>query len=131
MDSEIMAVGGYSEVGRNMTALRVGDDVVIFDMGLQLDNYIKLTEEADIVNLSSNRLIKVGAVPDIEQLGKWRKKVRAIIPSHAHLDHIGAIPFLSNRFSAPIICTPFAAAGLEGTLRNEKITLKNPIQCLN
>jgi len=45
MSVEIVAIGGYGEVGKNMTAVRVDDEVVLLDMGLHLPNYIALTEE--------------------------------------------------------------------------------------
>src|SRR3989338_6022986 len=108
---EICAVGGYNEIGKNMTAIRVDDEVVIIDMGLHLDNYIKYTEdeEEDIVEISANELAKVGAIPNDSVIKDWRDKVKAIIPTHAHLDHVGALIFLSNKYNAPILCTPFTA----------------------
>jgi len=48
--------------------------------------------------------------------------VKAIIPSHAHLDHIGAIPYLADKYDADIICTPFTAAVIKSILSDEKIT---------
>ncbi len=128
---EICAVGGYNEVGKNMTAIKVGDDVVILDMGIHLENYIRYTEDEDIRNLSAKELIREGAIPDISVIDKWRKKVKAIIPTHAHLDHVGAIPFLSNKFNAPILCTPFTSAVINAIIRDEKIKLKNKIKTLN
>ena len=50
---EICTVGGYNEVGRNCTAVRVDDEVVLFDLGLQLDKYITYTEERDDVKVYS------------------------------------------------------------------------------
>ncbi|MFH1133986.1 MAG: RNase J family beta-CASP ribonuclease [Nanoarchaeota archaeon] len=128
---ELLAVGGYDEVGRNMTALKVGEQVVLFDMGVHLENYIRLTEDEDIIRLSPELLIKENAVPNITKLGAWQKKVCAIIPTHAHLDHVGAIPLLSNQFDADIICTPFASAVIRSIVRDEGLKLKNKIRELN
>ena len=130
---EIRAVGGYNEVGKNMTAVKVGDDVVIIDMGLHLDNYIRCTEteDDDLIEISAHRLIKAGAIPDDSVIHDWKDNVRAIIPTHAHLDHVGALIFLSNKYSAPILCTPFTAEVIKTISKDEKIRLKNNVKVLN
>jgi len=127
---EICTVGGYNEVGKNMTAVNVDGEVVIFDMGIHLESYIKYTEDEDIINVDPSELIKVGAVPDITKIEKWRDKVKAIIPTHAHLDHIGAVPYISSNYDAPILGTPFTIAVLKSILKDEKITIKNKIMKL-
>jgi ribonuclease J len=127
---EICTVGGYNEVGKNMTAVNVDGEVVIFDMGIHLESYIKYTEDEDIINVDPSELIKVGAVPDITKIEKWKDKVKAIIPTHAHLDHIGAVPYISSNYDAPILGTPFTIAVLKSILKDEKITIKNKIMKL-
>lgn len=126
---EICAVGGYGEVGKNMTAVKIDDEVVIFDMGLHMPNYVKYTEEelGEFVKINASDLKRVKAIPDDSVIRDWRSKVKAIIPSHAHLDHIGAIPYLANNYNANIICTPFTAAVIKSILRDEKINLSNKI----
>ncbi|MBT7903374.1 RNase J family beta-CASP ribonuclease [Candidatus Woesearchaeota archaeon] len=131
MTLQICGVGGFNEVGKNMTAVRVDDEVVILDMGLHLDAYVNYTEDADNVDLSAYALSKIGAIPDIEPIKKWKKLVKAIIPTHAHLDHVGAIPFMSNKFTSPIICTPFTAEVIFRICKDEKIKLNNEIKVLN
>src|SRR3989338_10673786 len=128
---EIFAIGGYNEVGKNMTAIKSGNEIVILDMGIHLDNYIKYTQDEDIENLKESELRKAGAVPDDTQIYGLRDEVVAIIPTHAHLDHVGAIPFCSNKYNAPIICTPFTAAVIKAIVRDEKINLRNEIKSLN
>ncbi|RLE38654.1 ribonuclease J [Candidatus Woesearchaeota archaeon] len=129
----IKTIGGYNEVGKNMTAIKCGNDVVIFDMGLHLENYIRVTEDeqGDIKNITVSRLLKAGAIPDVRKLGDWKSKVKAIIPTHAHLDHVGAIHFLARKFDAPIICTPFTKAVIKTILKDEKIRLDNEIKSIN
>jgi len=129
---EIRAIGGYGEVGKNMTAVKVDDEVVIFDMGLHLPNYIKFTEEEgeNVTKFSSKALQGVGAIPGDSLIHDWKDHVQAIIPSHAHLDHIGAIPYLAKKYSAPVICTPFTAAVIKTILKDEKIKLPNQIKTL-
>src|SRR3989339_822317 len=132
MGIEIRAVGGYNEVGRNMTAVKVDDQVIILDMGLHLEPYIAYTEDEDFGrSLSREELLKVGAVPDDRVIDGWRDKVRAIIPTHAHLDHVGALPYLAKRYKAPILCTPYTKEIIKAILADEKIALKNDIRVLN
>ncbi|MBR9690635.1 MBL fold metallo-hydrolase [Candidatus Woesearchaeota archaeon] len=131
MALEICAVGGYGEVGRNMTAVRYEDEVVILDMGLHLDNYIHYTEDEDIHDITGQELLDVGAVPDISKIKMWKKKVKAIIPGHAHLDHIGAVPFLAKEFDAPILLTPYSAAVLNEISTDNKIPIYNKVKVLS
>jgi len=129
MTVEIKPVGGWGEVGKNMTAVRVDDDVVIFDMGLHLPNYIEATEqeEESFVKVTEARLKKAEAIPDDRIINNWRQDVSAIIVSHAHLDHVGAVPYLAAKYDAPIICTPFTAAILKTICKDEHIDLPNKI----
>jgi ribonuclease J len=131
MAIEICTIGGYNEVGKNCTAIKVDDEVIIIDMGIHLESYIKYTQDEDVYNISANQLIKVGAIPDISGIEKWKDKVKAIIPTHAHLDHVGAIPYLGNKFDAPVLCTPFTAAVLKTILEDENIKIRNDIKKLS
>jgi len=128
---EICAVGGYNEVGKNCTAIKIDNEVILLDLGIHLESYIRYTQDEDIISLSGSELMKVGAVPDIRVIEKWKNNVKAIISTHAHLDHIGAIPFLSNRFNCVILGTPFTTAVINAILKDEKIELKNDIITIN
>jgi len=128
---EIRAVGGYNEIGRNMTAIKVGEDVVILDMGIHLENYIRYTDDEDILIVNLDEMTKQDAIPDISLIKDWKDKIKVIIPTHAHLDHIGAVPFLANNFKAPLLCTPFTAEVIRNTIKEEKIKMKNKIEVLN
>ncbi|MBW2970184.1 RNase J family beta-CASP ribonuclease [Candidatus Woesearchaeota archaeon] len=129
MTVEIAAVGGWGEVGRNMTAVKIDNEAVIFDMGLHLPNYIKLTEEeiGEFRKLTEASLKRAEAVPQDTKIKDWRDEVIAIIITHAHLDHIGAVPHLAAKYNAPIICTPFSAQILRTICQDEKIDLQNKI----
>jgi ribonuclease J len=124
---EICAVSGYEEVGGNLTAVRVDDDVILLDMGINVEHFIEASEQNA---RSADELMHLKAIPNITLIKDWAKDVKAIIPSHAHLDHIGAIPHLEKRFDAPIMGTPFTIAVLEQIAKNEKIVLKNPCKKL-
>jgi ribonuclease J len=128
---EICAVGGYLEVGRNLTAIRYKDEAVLLDMGLHLENYIAYTEDEDIHDVSYEDLQKVGAVPDIMRIKAWVSQVKAIIPGHAHLDHIGAVTFMSKKFNAPILLTPYSHAVLEQISNDNKMPIPNKIRVLS
>ncbi|MBS3137910.1 MBL fold metallo-hydrolase [Candidatus Woesearchaeota archaeon] len=128
---QICTVGGFSDIGRNMTAIKVNDTAVILDMGIHLSNYIKLADEDDIHKFPLQELIYQGAIPNDKVIEYWKDEVKAIIPTHAHLDHIGAIPFLAKNYDAEIICTPFTKAVLEAILTDEKIKLPNTIKSLS
>ncbi len=131
MTLQLTAVGGYTDIGRNCTAVNIDNEVVILDLGLHLEHYIRYTEDEDIAKVDVNELTQVGAIPNIATIEDWRPLVKAIIPSHAHLDHVGAIPFIGNKFHAPIIGTPFTNAVIKTILEEENIQLKNQIKTIH
>src|SRR3990167_2851229 len=118
---EVCTIGGFDEVGKNMTAVKIGEDVIIFDAGYYLPSIIDIQEEENSEAVfSEHNLRRRGAIPDdtvLDKLG-WKDKVRAIIIGHAHLDHIGALPHIAHRYpNAEIIATPFTMAVIEGILK--------------
>ena len=133
MTVEICTVSGFDEVGRNMVAVKVDDEVVICDMGLHIENYVKVTEdeEEDVVKLNREVLIKAKAVPNDELIKDWKGKVKAIVPGHAHLDHLGAIPYLAGHYDAPIIGTPYTIHVLRHILKDGSIPLKNKLNIID
>jgi len=130
---EIYAVGGYDEVGKNCTLIRVDDEAIIIDMGLHLPNYIRYTEEEgdDVRKFTTKELKQAGAIPDDSYIKDFKNIVKAIIPTHGHLDHIGAIPYLANRYGVPIYGTPFTCAVLRRILKDERINIRNEINVVN
>lgn len=94
---KIIPLGGQEEVGRNMTVFEYGGDIVILDMGFQFP------EE----NMPGIDYI----IPNISCLQGKEKRIKAVIFSHGHLDHIGAIPFLIDKLgNPPIIGLPMTLA---------------------
>ncbi len=128
---EICAVGGFSEFGRNMTAIKVDDEAIIIDMGIHMENYIKLQGDESFNPISTRRLLDNNAIPKFHSINDIAEDVKAIIPTHAHLDHVGAIPYISNKFSADIICTPFTAEVIKAISDDRKKNLKNKIKVVN
>ncbi len=131
---EICTIGGYEEVGKNMTAVKVGEDVIIFDAGIYLPPLVELQEQEVHVTYSENMLRAAKAIPNdlvLDKLG-WTDKVRAIVIGHAHLDHVGGVPYLAYRYpKAEIFGSGFTIAVLEGILKDEKISLRNKRRIVN
>jgi len=124
---KIYPIGGYNEVGKNMTVVDLGEDAFIFDCGLYLPPIVELEESEKVY--TEKKLKSIGAIPSddfIDNLG-LREKVRAIIPSHAHLDHIGGIPYIEHRYNADIIATPFTIEVLKTIFKDENINPKNKL----
>ena len=128
---EVCTIGGYNEVGKNSTAVKIGNDAYILDLGIHLENYIKYTQDEDIVSVNPKELMDAGAVPNISAISDWKDKVKMILPTHAHLDHVGAIPYLANNFKANIMCTPFTSEVLKGILTEDKIKLNIKIRSMS
>ena len=126
---EICTIGGYEEVGKNMTAVKLGDDVIIIDAGVYLPALMEQEEAEAKIKMSEEKLRRIKAIPNdlvLDKLG-WRDKVRAIIIGHAHLDHVGGVPYIAHRYpKAPIYATPFTMAVLDNILNDEKISIRNP-----
>lgn len=126
---EICTVGGFEEVGKNMTAVKVGEDVFIFDMGFYLPGIIELQENPE-KEYTTRGLRRVGGIPDDRVLDKngWKEKVRAIFISHAHLDHVGGVPYLADRYpDVPIYATPFTMAVLKSLIEDAHIHVPNKL----
>ena len=130
-DVGVIAVGGFEEVGRNMTAVRVGKEIVIMDMGIRLDR-IQIHEETEIEKMHSLDLIQMGAIPDDKIMNNVDGTVVGIVCTHGHLDHIGAIPKLAHRYNAPILATPFTAELIRQEIESErKFEVANKVHAVN
>ncbi len=132
---EIFTIGGFNEVGKNMTAVKVGEDVFIFDLGFFLPAIVELQEQDSQANqvYSEKKLRSIGALPDdliLDELN-LRDKVRGIFLGHAHLDHIGAVPYLAYRYDAPIIGTPFTMDVLKKIMEDDNMRIYNPLKIVN
>jgi ribonuclease J len=129
---QLVSVGGYGEVGKNMTAVKIEDDVVLLDMGFYLPSLINFEEEGnDRKTLSDQDLIRIGAIPNDNILSSWKDKVRAIALSHCHLDHIGAAPYLAPKYKAPILGTPYTTEVLNRMMKDDRLSIKNELKSVN
>ena len=87
----IIPLGGLGEIGKNMTAIEYGDDVVVIDCGLAFPD-----EDMPGVDL---------VIPDVSYLVKNQARVRGILLTHGHEDHIGAIPYVLQQLRVPVYGT--------------------------
>ncbi|PXY71304.1 ribonuclease J [Candidatus Parvarchaeota archaeon] len=124
----IHTIGGYNEVGKNMTALETKEDTILFDAGLYLPAIVGVQEREKIPTEKGMR--SLGALPDDLYLDKkgLRNKVRGILVSHAHLDHVGAVQYLAPRYNAEVLGTPFTTEVLKALMEDNKIKIKNQIK---
>lgn len=126
MAVKMYAMGGVDEAGRNMMAFEVGNDIIICDMGLQLSNLVLYNDEVEKMGL--DELIEKNIITDPKLLLDKKEKVKAIIISHAHLDHVGAIQYLAGVFpNAPIYGTPFTIEVLKVLMKSSR-TVKDPLK---
>ncbi len=87
----IIPLGGVEEIGKNMTAVEFGDDIVVIDIGFQFKD--ENTPGIDYI------------LPNTKYLEERRNKIRAVLITHGHLDHIGGIPYIMPRIGNPPIYT--------------------------
>ena len=91
----IIPLGGVEEVGKNMTAVETADDILIFDAGFQ---FVSSENDAPGVNY---------ILPNTQYLEENKHKIKGLVITHGHLDHIGGIPFLIERIGNPPIYTRY------------------------
>jgi ribonuclease J len=115
---KIIALGGLNEIGKNLTVYEYGADIIVVDCGLGFpddDMY-----GVDIV------------IPDVTYLKENKKKIRGIILTHGHEDHIGALPYVMREINVPIYATPLTAGLIQlkltehNLLENTVLEVKKP-----
>ncbi len=125
---EVIPIGGFSEIGRNCVIVKYKDEAVMLDLGLHMENYIRLTEDEDVpFKIPLSTLVREKAVPDLLSVKEDFKAVKAICVSHAHLDHVGAIPFYTSKIKVPVHGTDFTIEVLKALLKDKKQSLKSDL----
>jgi ribonuclease J len=103
----IVPLGGLGEFGMNCMAVRWGDDIMVIDAGLMFP-------ESELLGVDI-------VVPDITYLLEHRTKVRGIVLTHGHEDHIGALPWMLTELKVPVFGTEFTLALVENKLEEHEL----------
>lgn len=115
---KITPLGGLHEIGKNMTVFEYGSDLIILDCGLAFP-------DDDMLGVDM-------VIPDITYLQKHKNRIRGIILTHGHEDHIGAMPYVLKEFNVPVFGTKLTLGILEhklsehGILNSTKLNVINP-----
>lgn len=101
----IIAIGGFGDITGNSLLVIHNNEALILDLGLNMENYIQLSREEDVKLLSVEQLVKAKALPDYKLIKSFlnKKVLKAIVLSHAHLDHVGAIPFIIDKLRPELV----------------------------
>jgi len=104
----IIPLGGLSEIGRNMTAFEYNDEIMIIDCGLSFP-------EDDMLGIDI-------VIPDVTYLMKNKDKVKGIVLTHGHEDHIGALPYVLRKLNVPVYGTRLTLGLVEIKIKEHKLT---------
>ena len=99
---QVIPLGGLGEFGMNMTAIRYGDDIIVVDCGMMFP-------DAELLGVDL-------VMPDLTFLKENQAQVRALILTHGHEDHIGAVPYFLSEIDVPVYGTAFTLALVERRL---------------
>jgi len=104
---EIIPLGGIGEFGMNCMAVRYEDEMIILDAGMGFPE-----ESAYGVDV---------CIPDFDFLEEYRENITAIVLTHGHEDHLGALPYILKKFNVPVYCSHFTAGLAESKLEEHDL----------
>ncbi len=112
----IIPLGGLHEIGKNMTAIECGDDIIVVDCGLAFPD-----DEMPGVDL---------VIPDVTYLEANASRVRGLVLTHGHEDHIGAIPYVLRNINPPIYGTKLTLGIVRNKLKEFKLPVVPTLNCV-
>jgi ribonuclease J len=113
----VIPLGGLGEIGKNMMVYEYGDDIVVVDCGLQFP-------EQDMPGIDL-------VIPDVTYLLDNIEKVRAILLTHGHEDHIGALPYILRELQVPIFCTKLTYGLVSVKLKEHRLLRETDLRMID
>ena len=113
----VIPLGGLNEVGKNMTVIEYGEDIIIVDCGIGFPD----EDEMPGIDL---------VIPDVTYLEQNRGRIRGLVVTHGHEDHIGAIPYILQKLDIPIYATRLALGIIENKLQEHTLPWKADLRCV-